>query len=164
MDGVRLFKITPYNTSSEPITWEYRPQFCVLKPVHTRQGRYQCTADSSGNVTKGTQIMVGWNNRAGYFIGYNYNNTTRGNNKTTFDPTHITEFEHREIPENSTFDYYNNIMEQAGVISHGYGEYGGSYIPPLLHIGCLPCNTYVTSVSQQNIANIVCLWSCRITI
>lgn len=64
MDGVKLFKMTPYNASSSSITWEYRPQVCVMKPVLTRQGRYIYKANSAGTTTSGTQSFIGWKNRA----------------------------------------------------------------------------------------------------
>nr|QTE03822.1 MAG: viral polypeptide VP4 [Motacilla cinerea parvoviridae sp.] len=156
MDGVKLFKMTPYNASASTISWEYRPQVCVLKPVATRQGRY--IYKTTANTTNATKSLIGWKNRAPYSVGFNYAKAT---NSTNWDPTTIAEMNHNEQPASTTYDFYTNIIEQSGITSRGYSEYGGSYLPPSLHIGCLPCNSFVTDVKDSQVANIVCLWSCR---
>lgn len=159
MDGVTFFKMTPFNAESKTITWEYRPQVSVLKPVSTRQGRYAWLLDSTtGAYTSRTCAIMGWKNRAPYYTGFNQG---KADGKAYYNPNNIVEVNHQEFPDSSSYDFYTNVIEHSGVTSRGYSEYGGGYLPPSLHIGCLPCNTYINTVDQSSVANIVCLWSCR---
>lgn len=160
MDEIKLFKMTPYTANSQPITWEYRPQVCVLKPVYTRLGRYQYKIDDSKKVTQYTTMGVGWKLRAPYRIAYNPSSSKHIN----FHYDDIKEFNHGERPSDSTFDHYNVVIEHSGITSRGYSEYGGSLFPPSLHVGCLPCNTFITTETEGAIANIVALWSVKSTI
>lgn len=60
---------------------------------------------------------------------------------------------------------YLTQIEHAGMCSHGLQEYGGGFMPPTLHIGILPTNTFnVNGDDETKIASVVAMWSCRTVI
>lgn len=155
IEDLNIFKMTPYNTDSPVINWEYRPQIAVIKPSKTPQCKY-VTGEINKNKYR-TYFRYGYKSRAPISMRYHSN---AAQNFTQLVTSDITE-EYRGETDTSLYKCY---IEHAGSASHGYQEYAGGFMPPSLHIGTLPTYTSTTSPKEDDVAAVTTLWSCRSTI
>ena len=140
MDSITTFDMM--NKGNVNITYEYRPEICILKSASAAMPFWKTIYDATLKKTTSPQIILGRKYAFPTFLN------------ATFDGTSSKASKYR-FPDYRNYSTYVepgvdvNVMEMhiemAGLMSRGVGEMSSAFLPPTLHIGGLPVDSHIAS-------------------
>ena len=144
MDSITTFDMM--NKGNVNITYEYRPEICILKSASAAMPFWKVTYDTTAKKSSAPQIILGRKYAFPTFLN------------ATFDTT-ANKFSKYRIPDYRNYSTYVepgedvNVMdmhvEMAGLMSRGVGEMSSAFLPPTLHIGGLPVDSHITTTGNR---------------
>lgn len=123
--------ILPVSGPQKPVVYEYRPQLNVLHPQNInppagwRNNQHQTT------ILNGTRTS---NRHRTYLTSNNSNDESMRITKETSTCSLAL--------VNASTNFYECVLEQTGLITHGTTDPTGTLMPPSFHIGVMPLNAF----------------------
>ena len=140
MDAITTFDMM--NKGNIAITYEYRPEICILKEASSSMPFWQVKKNPN-DPTKfiHPQIILGKKVPFTTFLNakFGYESSRKSTNVLFSD----FKLHPSYVQPGTDANLFNMRIEMAGLVSRGIGELSSCFLPPTLHIGGLPVDSHV---------------------